>query len=880
MADGDRNAIKAHIVKLLCECGSFEDIRQQLSQALSLMAASDFPGKWESLLPEIVKNLEGGDRETTSGMLLAANSILKRFRFTYKSDALYSELKYVLGILAAPLTALLMRLGQALDVADDDQKCCKEVLESLRLACRIFYSLNWQDLPEFFEDHMAEWMGQFEKYLGYKSKAPQNEGDDECIVRLQSAIMDNISLYAQKYEEEFTPFLPRFVSATWQRLIKLGLLPKHDRLAAASIRFLAEVASKQMHTTMFMEGNALSQVIEAIVLPNMSIQDSDIELFEDSPLEYISRDFESADAETRRRGACDLIAALCKHHNATTTRVCVDYIAAMLQKYAESPSEHWRSKDTALHLVISLTGRAESPARGSDKFPDQINFMEMYSLHIVGEIAAQASSHPIILADAIKFVCTFRNHIPPEELVKLLPLLGWRLCNTEVVIRSYAAACIERILAAPGKIAKDQIEPMLTQLFEALLVVPEVALTGSPSYSDSMPWENEYAMKAVMRLLVASQESVIPIVKSITEKLCNSLTRACVNPGNPRFIHYLFESLAILVRVACKADSSGTLTNQFEQTFSPQFQVILQMDIVEFAPYVFQILALILRYKHALSDAYASLLPALLHPALWERCGNVPALSALLEAYLAVGADQLVASNQLEPILGVFQKLLASKLSEAHAFDLLKSIILHVDSIVVDRYIMTILQLLLTRLQQDRDRCDLCHKTLSFLGLLAGKHGGKSLANSIENQQTGLLANLILHVFAPKIAQSDIANPFDAKAIVIGATRILCEAPDVLVNQGDPASWRALGAILVKLLRQIRGQSYTPNESFECAKEIPDGPMASYDATFSKLHFGSKKVEDAFSDIHDVKEFASFHLHQLATQRPHFQPLVSTIQEQ
>ena len=137
----------------------------------------------------------------------------------------------------------------------------------------------------------------------------------------------------------------------------------------------------------------------------------------------------------------------------------------------------------------------------------------------------------------------------------------------------------------------------------------------------------------------------------------------------------------------------------------------------------------------------------------------MPALSALLEAYLAVGADQLVASNQLEPILGVFQKLLASKLSEAHAFDLLKSIILHVDSIVVDRYIMTILQLLLTRLQQDRDRCDLCHKTLSFLGLLAGKHGGKSLANSIENQQTGLLANLILHVFAPKVAQSDIANP-------------------------------------------------------------------------------------------------------------------------
>ena len=63
MADGDRNAIKAHIVKLLCECGSFEDIRQQLSQALSLMAASDFPGKWESLLPEIVKNYQKSSKQ-------------------------------------------------------------------------------------------------------------------------------------------------------------------------------------------------------------------------------------------------------------------------------------------------------------------------------------------------------------------------------------------------------------------------------------------------------------------------------------------------------------------------------------------------------------------------------------------------------------------------------------------------------------------------------------------------------------------------------------------------------------------------------------------------------------------------------------------------
>jgi len=32
------------------------------------------------------------------------------------------------------------------------------MMTALRTMARIFFSLNWQDLPEYFEDHMAEWM--------------------------------------------------------------------------------------------------------------------------------------------------------------------------------------------------------------------------------------------------------------------------------------------------------------------------------------------------------------------------------------------------------------------------------------------------------------------------------------------------------------------------------------------------------------------------------------------------------------------------------------------------------------------------------------------------------------------------------------------------
>ena len=43
------------------------------------------------------------------------------------------------------------------------------LLESMLLSTKIFYSLNCQDLPEFFEDHQDEFFVIFQKYLNYSN---------------------------------------------------------------------------------------------------------------------------------------------------------------------------------------------------------------------------------------------------------------------------------------------------------------------------------------------------------------------------------------------------------------------------------------------------------------------------------------------------------------------------------------------------------------------------------------------------------------------------------------------------------------------------------------------------------------------------------------
>jgi exportin-2 (importin alpha re-exporter) len=99
--------------------------------------------------------------------------------------------------------------------------------------------------------------------------------------------------------------------------------------------------------------------------------------------------------------------------------------------------------------------------------------------------------------------------------------------------------------------------------------------------------------------------------------------------------------------------------------------------VLEFVPYVFQILAALLEANPSspLSDNFKTLIRPLLVPAVWEVRGNVPGLARFLSAIIPKATQVVVATNQLEPILGVFQKLISGKKAEQAAFDILEAVV-------------------------------------------------------------------------------------------------------------------------------------------------------------------------------------------------------------
>lgn len=56
------------------------------------------------------------------------------------------------------------------------------------------------------------------------------KSDEETGVlhQIQSQICENIALYAQKYEEEFSSYMRTLVTIIWKLLIKTGPQPKYD----------------------------------------------------------------------------------------------------------------------------------------------------------------------------------------------------------------------------------------------------------------------------------------------------------------------------------------------------------------------------------------------------------------------------------------------------------------------------------------------------------------------------------------------------------------------------------------------------------------------------------------------------------------------------
>ena len=669
----------------------------------------------------------------------------------------------------------------------------------------------------------------------------------------QAEAVDCLALLMSKEEEAFQPYLSATLSDVWTLLMSTGTAAHQDELVTTSIKFLATVANS-VHHALLADANVLQNLCEKIIAPNVQLLTQDEELFDDNPFEFVRRDVEGSDTDTRRRVACDLVRALCRNYEAAVTNLFSGYIGTLLAQAAQSPS-NWKAKDAAVYIVIALTMRGSTAKLGATQTNSLVNLMDFCNSSVLpelqGAVSGGASANPILLADALKFVTIFRSQLPAETYAAVVPLLAPLLAHPKIVVHTYAATALDRLLtvreappggaatgATPLRFGAEKLAPHLQALLGSLFGA--LKLSGSN--------ENAYVMRAILRVCAVAGDAMGPYVPTCVEELKAHLTRVCENPTNPSFNHYMFETIAVLVRSLCNSANGGGAANPqavdaFEAMLFPPFQYVLQKDVSEFTPYVFQILAQLLECRTALSAAYTSLFPPILAPTMWERPGNTPALVRLLCAYIKVGRATVL--ERLEMVLGVFQKLLASRASDAHACTLLSAIWRGFEPAELSNYVGPLFSLCLTRLQSNKR---VAPHMIACWSVYIARYGVVAFQQQLESIQPGLILMIVKGVWAEALAA--VTGTTARKTAAIGAARLLAEST---VLASDQATFSALLQGMLLMVLQDQGISTSSAAAAAAAAEelsasadiesAGAGGGVGYAAAYAQLNFASPQEE-------------------------------------
>lgn len=803
----DINQIKTEILDVMMKLPN--QLQVQVGESISLIAESDFPHNWTNLIDELVSKLSLDDFVSNKGLLIVAHSIFKKWRPLFRSDELFLEIKLVLDKFAQPFLTLLTKVDQLINENLTNKASLTIYLENLLLLVQIYYDLNCQDIPEFFEDNMMTGMEIIHKYLVFESDLiTDKESDDEIdvLIKIKTSVMELISLYVTRYADVFDPLIENFITTVWKLInVYITKQPKFDLLVVKSLSFLTSVTKMQKYQDLFNNESSLKEIIEKIILPNIHFREVDEEMFEDEPISFVRSDLEGSDFDSRRKSATDFLRELKEVNSELLTNSVMNYVQQFLS------NSDWRNKDIAIYLFISLAANGSITNVGVTSTNVLLDVVKFFTENVANDLMDNQSVHPILRTNAIKYILIFRNQFTKEQLSTTIPLLLKHLQDSNPVVYTYASITIEKLFSMSDFtdhnpiFNKNDVQPfvhdLLTDLFRKILSSNNFSsstfarndtMIKSSLLSSDLPIdhfspeklaENEFLMKCIMRVLNTAEDQIEEnFTGTIIQELLNILKIIARNPSNPKFSHYIFESLGLLIKFGAQGKSNDVV-DKYINLILPNLLEILSSDVQEFVPYSLQILAFLLEiYPKArpLPDTYSQLIKPLLSPSIWEFRGNIPAVTRLLIAILEQDTTTFTSNqNNLTPLLGVFQKLISSKVNDTYGFDLLQSILLNIPMDILSNYLKEIAVLLLTRLKNSRTdkyvkRFVVFISTLCCISLnpdIKININADFAFSMIEFVQTGLFTQIYNSFILP--TSSSLANLQDKKIVLLGLSELI-----------------------------------------------------------------------------------------------------------
>jgi len=272
----------------------------------------------------------------------------------------------------------------------------------------------------------------------------------------------------------------------------------------------------------------------------------------------------------------------------------------------------------------------------------------------------------------------------------------------------------------------------------------------------------------------------------------------------------------------------------------------------EFGPYVFQLLAQMLDTRKEVSLPFQGVLSKILHPALYENYGNIPPVIRLLGVFCKKNPKLMV--DQLNPVLGVFQKLIGMSKQDHFGFELIMYLI---DNVPLDsglgKYMPDVIKIILTRLSSKKTP-KFVKGYLVFLSFFISKRGLTTVHQTMEGIQPGIFSMTIERAWIPDILT--VYEDADRKAVLCAMAVMMFQSREILQNY--IRLWPKLFEAAVQLMT-AQGAVHKRVDATGAliSDDVDEDPLESkaLSGTFVKLTHSPNPPLDLYPTVTDAKDF-------------------------
>lgn len=213
-------------------------------------------------------------------------------------------------------------------------------------------------------------------------------------------------------------------------------------------------------------------------------------------------------------------------------------------------------------------------------------------------------------------------------------------------------------------------------------------------------------------------------------------------------------------------------------------------------------------------------------------------------------------------VLGVFEKLVASKNTDHQGFFILNTVVENLSYEALSPFMAQIWNILFSRLQY-RSTGKFIKSLIIFASLFSVKHGSGRVIETINAVQPNLFASILDKIWIPNL--TTISGDIETKLCAVAATMLVA-----------PLFQSSQEIYVGKLVNSVMTLLVKPEEDrVEEDKDVPDmDEVAGYVAVYAQLHNAAKREDDPLKDIKDPKEFVAKTLAGVSQQYPKLSSII------